>query len=121
VLLDTGVDLRAMLAGMHEHLGAQDQGSCCGHACACGGHGDPNATAEVVDGELDVRPLPPAQRHERIFATFAALPPGTSFVLVNDHEPKPLRYQFAAEHPGEYTWDYLESGPQVWRVRIGRP
>jgi uncharacterized protein (DUF2249 family) len=40
-------------------------------------------------------------------------------VLVNDHDPKPLRYQFEARHVG--TSDYLESGPKVWRVRIGRP
>jgi uncharacterized protein (DUF2249 family) len=42
-------------------------------------------------------------------------------VLVNDHDPKPLRYQFEAEHAGEFTWDAVESGPEVWRVRIGRP
>ncbi|MFC7728380.1 DUF2249 domain-containing protein [Actinomadura keratinilytica] len=68
-----------------------------------------------------MRALAPAQRHEQIFAAFRALPPGGAFVLVNDHDPKPLSYQFAAEYPGLYTWDYLEAGPQVWRVRIGRP
>ena len=40
--------------------------------------------------------------------------------MVNDHDPKPLYYQFAAEHKGEFTWDYLEQGPAVWRVRIGK-
>ncbi len=69
---------------------------------------------------LDVRDLPPAERHEQIFATYGALEPGTAFVLVNDHDPKPLRYQFEAEHAGDFTWDYLESGPRTWRVRIGR-
>ena len=69
---------------------------------------------------LDVRPLAPAQRHQSIFAAYAALAPGAGFVLVNDHDPKPLRYQFEAEHAGEFSWDYLEAGPQVWRVRIGR-
>ncbi|MBX6351258.1 MAG: DUF2249 domain-containing protein, partial [Clostridia bacterium] len=29
-------------------------------------------------------------------------------------------YQFAAEEPGRFTWEYVESGPEVWRVRIGR-
>ena len=71
--------------------------------------------------ELDVRALAPAQRHETIFAEFHALAPGTSYVLVNDHDPKPLRYQFEAEHAGEFTWDAIESGPEVWRVIIGRP
>ena len=42
-------------------------------------------------------------------------------MLVNDHDPKPLYYQFAAEHAGDSTWDYLEEGPEVWRVQIGRP
>ncbi len=78
--------------------------------------GDAPATGEV----LDVRPLPPAQRHERIFQTFVALPSGASFVLVNDHDPKPLYYQFVHEHPGEFTWAYEERGPTVWRVRIGK-
>ena len=72
------------------------------------------------DPDLDVRVLAHGQRHESIFAKYRALAPGTGFVLVNDHDPKPLRYQFEAEHPGEFTWNYLESGPKVWRVRIGR-
>jgi uncharacterized protein (DUF2249 family) len=71
--------------------------------------------------EVDVREIAPAQRHPLIFTTYAQLPEGGSFVLVNDHDPKPLYYQFAAEHPAQFTWDYLESGPDVWRVRIGRP
>ena len=70
--------------------------------------------------ELDVRQEAPATRHGLIFTTYAELAPGQSFVLVNDHDPKPLYYQFAAEHTGEFSWDYLEQGPQVWRVRIGR-
>jgi len=71
--------------------------------------------------ELDVRRLPHGQRHESIFAAYDALAGGAGFVLVNDHDPKPLRYQFEAQHAGEYTWDYLEEGPRVWRVRVGRP
>lgn len=71
--------------------------------------------------ELDVRREPAARRHTRIFDTWRALGPGERFVLVNDHDPKPLYYQFEAEHRGDYTWDYLEEGPEVWRVRIGRP
>ncbi len=75
----------------------------------------------MVDPVLDVRELAPAQRHARIFETFDGLAEGTAFELVNDHDPKPLSYQFAAEHPGAFSWDYLEQGPEVWRVRIGRP
>lgn len=69
---------------------------------------------------LDVRQIPPAQRHPMIFGTFEDLAVGEQFQLVNDHDPKPLFYQFSAEKTGEFTWDYVEQGPQVWRVTIGR-
>ena len=67
---------------------------------------------------LDVRPIPPQDKHPTIFETFDELAPGDHFVLVNDHDPKPLRYQFDAERPGEMEWKYLQEGPNVWRVRI---
>ncbi len=72
------------------------------------------------DRRLDVRPLTPAKRHQAIFAAFAELKPGAGFVLVNDHDPTPLRYQFQAEHRGEFGWEVQEEGPVVWRVRISR-
>jgi len=68
---------------------------------------------------LDVRVIAPRERHELIFDTYASLLPNETFVLINDHDPKPLYYQFSAEHPGRFTWDYLEKGPETWRVRIG--
>lgn len=71
-------------------------------------------------GEIDVRSLPPAQRHEKIFERVGQLVPGGSFVLVNDHDPKPLYYQLEAERPRQFSWTYLERGPAVWRVEIGR-
>jgi uncharacterized protein (DUF2249 family) len=69
---------------------------------------------------LDVRELPPATRHATIFETLAGLAPGSDLVLINDHDPKPLYYQLSAEQPGAFSWEYLEQGPTVWRVRIGR-
>jgi uncharacterized protein (DUF2249 family) len=74
----------------------------------------------VTDRVVDVRAEIPRTRHELILSTFATLPAGAAFVLVNDHDPKPLYYQLAAENPGEFTWEYLDEGPEVWRVRIGR-
>lgn len=74
----------------------------------------------VADTELDVRTEIPARRHELIFERYSELQPGEAYVLVNDHDPKPLYYQFAAEYEGRFTWEYLDEGPEVWRVRIGR-
>lgn len=70
--------------------------------------------------ELDVRTIEPRQKHPTIFATFDALDSGESFVLVNDHDPVPLRYQFQAERPEQFDWQYLEQGPEIWRVRLTR-
>jgi len=69
---------------------------------------------------LDIRPIPPAQRHPLIFDLFNGLDSGESFILVNDHNPKPLFYQFQAELTGQFSWEYLEEGPAAWQVRIGR-
>jgi uncharacterized protein (DUF2249 family) len=69
---------------------------------------------------LDVRDLLAAQRHETIFAAYQDLTPGAGFVLINDHDPLPQRYRSEAQYLGEFTWDYLETGPKLWRVRIGR-
>ncbi len=70
--------------------------------------------------QLDVRELPPPQRHALIFDTCGKLSVGNAIVLVNDHDPRPLYYQFEAEQPGQFGWEYLEAGPDVWRVRITR-
>lgn len=67
---------------------------------------------------LDVRELVPKERHSTIFKTYADLKPGEHFVLVNDHEPRPLLYQFQAEHDGEFNWWPLEQGPEVWRIKV---
>lgn len=67
---------------------------------------------------IDVRQIAPRERHPRIFQTFDQLPVGGSFVLANDHDPRPLHYQFSAERQGAFEWLYLEQGPDLWRVRI---
>lgn len=70
--------------------------------------------------ELDVRIIAPRDRHPLIFSTFDALQAGDFFELVNDHAPKPLYYQFLHERPDQFEWEYLEQGPETWRVRITR-
>ena len=78
------------------------------------------ATETTSATTIDVRSLIPAQRHAKIFQMVDELAPGASFVLVNDHDPKPLYYQLEAEHPKQFSWTYLERGPDAWRVEIGK-
>lgn len=95
-------DQHALLAALHEEAEG-DTASASGEASA-----------------LDVRDIPPARRHPMIFGRFNALAVGESFVLINDHDPKPLYYQLVAEYAGQLVWEYLEQGPEVWRVRVGK-
>lgn len=75
---------------------------------------------DAVKETLDVRDLIPMMRHTKIFQLFDGLEDGESFILINDHDPKPLYYQFLHERPDSFSWDYLEEGPVDWRVRIGK-
>ena len=70
--------------------------------------------------ELDVTKIPPREKHPAIFNTFDALAAGESFVLVNDHDPRPLKNQFDFERKGSFNWEYVEQGPEVWKVRLTR-
>jgi uncharacterized protein (DUF2249 family) len=70
---------------------------------------------------IDVRTIVPRERHALIFRTFRGLASGEAFMLVTDHDPRPLYFQFP-EHLGEpFQWDYVQSGPELWQIRIGKP
>jgi uncharacterized protein (DUF2249 family) len=75
---------------------------------------------ENVVKTIEVRTLAPAQRHSVIIQTYSEIRPEEAFEIIVDHDPKPLYYQFDFEHKGKFTWEYLENGPEVWRVRIGK-
>lgn len=69
---------------------------------------------------LDVRTIVPRERHPLIFTRLDALSPGEALLLVNDHDPKPLRYQLMAERPEQFSWEPQMEGPEEWRIRISR-
>lgn len=73
------------------------------------------------DGELgtfDVRDLIPQRRHEVLLDTFDRLGPGEGFVLVNDHDPKPLYYELRSMHGDVIEWEYGSRESGEWRVEI---
>ena len=69
---------------------------------------------------LDVTLLEPALKHSSVFIRFDELAEGEEFTIHNDHDPKPLYYQLLGERGNVFSWDYLEKGPDWWKVRIGR-
>ncbi|WP_069131212.1 DUF2249 domain-containing protein [Rhodohalobacter halophilus] len=69
---------------------------------------------------LDVTKIAPPKKHSTIFQTFDELNPGDAFIIKNDHDPRPLKFQFKFEREGQFEWDYLQEGPEKWRVRISK-
>jgi regulator of cell morphogenesis and NO signaling len=69
---------------------------------------------------LDVTKIEPRYKHPTIFQKYEDLPVGEAFILQNDHDPKPLYYQFTAEKGKEFGWEYLQQGPEVWEVKISK-
>ena len=70
--------------------------------------------------EIDVRSIAAQERHRQIFSGFDALQIGQSLVVTSDHNPVPLHLQLNTRTPGQVDWNYLQSGPDVWRVQIGK-
>jgi uncharacterized protein (DUF2249 family)/iron-sulfur cluster repair protein YtfE (RIC family) len=117
------VSLATILGGMHELLGGHAQGSAeevaastggCGGACGCGEQND------GVLPELDARAVPHALRHATIFGALDSVPAGSGMVLVAPHDPLPLLGQLEERSPGRFSVDYLERGPEAWRIRFVR-
>ncbi|OGC83443.1 MAG: hemerythrin [candidate division Zixibacteria bacterium RBG_16_43_9] len=69
---------------------------------------------------LDLRPMLPFERHEKIFQIWETLNPGQILRIINDHDPRPLHYQFEVEQNGKYAWEYEQNGPKDWIVKIRR-
>ena len=74
----------------------------------------------MIVKELNVTTILPRERHPRIFKTFDGLEKGDTFMLINDHDPKPLYYAFLHEREGLFDWKYVEQGPVTWKVKISK-
>lgn len=72
----------------------------------------------AIVNEFDLRPFPPTERHEMFYKAFADTKPGEAFEFINDHDPLPLYYQMEAESEDPFRWEYIEKGPDQWKVRV---
>lgn len=74
----------------------------------------------IAENVLNVTLLEPRQKHPTIFARFDDLIGGKSLTIHNDHDPKPLYYQLLGERGNIFNWEYLEQGPEWWKVKISK-
>ncbi|MFI2752284.1 DUF2249 domain-containing protein [Cellulomonas sp. P22] len=119
-----GVALATILDAMHHELTAHvtepvpdvedAPAGGCGGECGCGGSDEPELPV------LDARTVPHALRHATIFGALDAVGPGSGMVLVAPHDPLPLLAQIEQRQPGAFAVDYLERGPEAWRLRLVR-
>ena len=84
------------------------------HTCHCGHQDDAGYP------ELDARTIPHAIRHATIFGALDAVRPGSGMVLVAPHDPKPLLAQVEQRSPGAFDVQYVETGPEAWRLAFVR-
>ena len=75
-------------------------------------------TTTALNETFDVRSLPGRTKHAQILQRWLNLGVGEHFVLLNDHDPVPLFYQFSAQWPEAFTWEHLVKGPDEVRVKI---
>jgi len=73
-----------------------------------------NSNTNILDATL----LEPRVKHTVIFARYDKLKPGEQFILYNDHDPKPLYYQLVEQKGEVFTWEYIERGPEWWKIKI---
>jgi uncharacterized protein (DUF2249 family)/quercetin dioxygenase-like cupin family protein len=74
----------------------------------------------AAEREIDLCLMDRSERHPLVFAAFDSLAVGESFVIHNDHDPHPLRMQIEQMREREMNWEYIERGPETFRIRITR-
>nr|WP_256127667.1 DUF2249 domain-containing protein [Arthrobacter sp. SDTb3-6] len=82
--------------------------------CACGGHDEPGLS------ELDTRVIPHAIRHATIFGALEGLSSGKGILLIANHNPLPLLAQLEQRAAGKFAVDYVENGPETWKLSMVR-
>lgn len=129
------VSIAGLLEGMHALLGEHAHGAhetpagtggggCGGNGqCGCGGdagRSDAEAAILTIDPRLDVRAIPHNRRHAHVLSALDSVPPGGALVLVAAHAPRPLLAEVESRFGGQFAVDWLQSGPDVWQVRLHR-
>ena len=78
------------------------------------------STEKQSDIILNIPAIAPQQKHALIFDVFENQKPGESFIIHNNHDPKPVYYQLQSMHGDVFTWEYLQEGPNWWDIRVSK-
>lgn len=67
---------------------------------------------------IDARPYELNDKYSTISETFNSLAFGETLEVINDNDLRVVHYQFLIEFADKFEWEYIEEGPEVWRVAI---
>lgn len=67
---------------------------------------------------LDLRELGCQQRHGLVFQCLGVMKPGQRIVIINDHDPEPLRQQIVAQFAERLEWSLEQRSPREFRASI---
>jgi len=73
-----------------------------------------------MEKKLDLRDVPPPERHPKIHENFESLDSGEALTIINDHEPKPLYYEMEAEVEDfdADSYEVEQEGPQKFVAKL---
>ena len=75
-------------------------------------------TAEVIE-VLDVRPIAPRERFDRLMQAYQSVPDGGTLELTVDHDPASICYILRSTHGMDaFACEVMEAGPAVWRMEL---
>ncbi|AJQ90085.1 DUF2249 domain-containing protein [Propionibacterium freudenreichii] len=83
------------------------------HHCTC-------AEGETNTPELDASAIPHAIRHAAILGALQGLGHNESMILVAPHNPLPLLDQIDSMWPDVFSLEYVQEGPDAWKIRFTR-
>ncbi|MEW6156388.1 MAG: DUF2249 domain-containing protein [Verrucomicrobiota bacterium] len=67
---------------------------------------------------IDLRTLSPRQQQPAIFKAWGDLADGGTLLLTHDVDMLAVYFRFACEQTGRFHWEYKQSGPEIWEVRV---
>ena len=70
--------------------------------------------------EVDLRPLLPEERLDAVLCALRCLRATDALDVVTDTNPRAVHAWLVEEAPGRFSLNYIENGPECWRLRIAR-
>ncbi len=70
--------------------------------------------------QVDIRSWEGKTYSTVVLAIFEQLKVGVPLELIGNEDLAMLHNQFQLEKPNLFSWEYLEKGPEAWRVAISR-